>query len=195
MGRVNLKNVSTRVAVFAVAEQDDALSPPRGASSPHPQVRERTADAVTESIAVLPFLNMSADEENEYFSDGIAEEIINSLTRVEGLGVTARTSSFAFKGKEDDVRQVGSQLNVGYVLEGSVRRAGGRVRITAQLIDTDSGYHVFSDVYDRVIEDIFDTQDEIAKKITEKLRATLPGTDREPLGRSRKCLGEAQGLY
>ena len=88
------------------------------------------------SIAVLPFLNMSGDEENEYFSDGIAEEIINSLTRVEGLQVTARTSSFAFKGKGTDIRQVGSLLNVGHVLEGSVRKSGGRVRITAQLIDT-----------------------------------------------------------
>ena len=138
---------------------------------------------------------MSADERNEYFSDGIAEEIINSLTRVEGLRVTARTSSFAFKGKEADIRQVGSLLNVGYVLEGSVRRAGGRVRITAQLIDTDTGYHVFSDVYDRIIEDIFDTQEEIARKITEKLRASLPGTAGESLVRSRTKDPETYNLY
>ncbi len=197
LGRVDLKNVSRRVAVFAVTEQDETPSPLRGESTGLGQMRERIADAAPsrKSIAVLPFLNMSADEENEYFSDGIAEEIINALTRVEGLGVTARTSSFAFKDKEDDVRQVGALLNVGYVLEGSVRRAGGRVRITAQLIDTDTGYHVFSDVYDRVIEDIFDTQDEIARKITEKLRATLPGADGEPLGRSRTKDPEAYNLY
>ncbi len=197
LGRVELKNVSRRVAVFAVTEEDDTLSPLRAESTGFSKVGERLADVASgrRSIAVLPFLNMSADEENEYFSDGIAEEIINSLTRVEGLGVTARTSSFAFKGKGVDVREVGSLLNVGYVLEGSVRRAGGRVRITAQLIDTDTGYHVFSDVYDRVIEDIFDTQDEIARKITEKLQASLPAADGEPLGRSRTKDPEAYNLY
>ena len=138
---------------------------------------------------------MSADEENEYFSDGIAEEIINSLTRVEGLQVTARTSSFAFKGERTDIRKVGSLLNVGHVLEGSVRKAGGRVRITTQLVDTNTGYHVFSDVYDRIIEDIFDTQDEIARKITEKLRASLPGTAGETLVRSRTKDPETYNLY
>jgi TolB-like protein/Flp pilus assembly protein TadD len=197
LGRVDLKNVSRRMAVFTVTDEDGPPAPERVESTGPPKARERSNDAAAgqKSIAVLPFLNMSADEENEYFSDGISEEIINSLTRVEGLRVTARTSSFAFKGKETDIRQVGSQLNVGYVLEGSVRRAGGRVRITAQLIDTDTGYHVFSDVYDRVIEDIFDTQDEIARKVTEKLRASLPGAAGQPLDRSRTKDPEAYNLY
>jgi len=197
LGRVDLKNVSRRMAVFVVTGEDGPPSPELAESTGPPGVRERTDDAAAgqKSIAVLPFLNMSADEENEYFSDGISEEIINSLTRVEGLRVTARTSSFAFKGKETDIRQVGSQLNVGYVLEGSVRRAHGRVRITAQLIDTDTGYHVFSDVYDRVIEDIFDTQDEIARKVTEKLRASLPGAAGQSLDRSRTKDPEAYNLY
>src|SRR5678815_5434254 len=97
------------------------------------------------SIAVLPFVNMSADPENEYFSDGISEEILNALTRVEGLQVTARTSSFSFKGKNEDIRQIGSKLGVSTILEGSVRKAGKRLRITAQLINTADGYHIWSE--------------------------------------------------
>jgi TolB-like protein/Flp pilus assembly protein TadD len=197
LGRVDLKNVSRPMAVFAVTDERHLPSSQRGESTRLPQVAGRPANVANgqKSIAVLPFLNMSGDEENEYFSDGIAEEIISSLTRVEGLQVTARTSSFAFKGKATDIRQVGSLLNVGHVLEGSVRKSGGRVRITAQLIDTDTGYHVFADVYDRIIEDIFDTQDEIAHKIAEKLRASLPGTAGESLVRSRTKDPETYNLY
>ena len=116
------------------------------------------------SIAVLPFVNMSADPENEYFSDGISEEILNALTRVEGLQVTARTSSFSFKGKNEDVRQIGTKLGVATVLEGSVRRSGKRIRITAQLINTVDGYHVWSEVFDSDLEDIFEVQDQISIK-------------------------------
>lgn len=197
LGRVELKNVSRRMAVFTVTAEDGFPSSRHGESTGLPQQRERTRHAASapKSVAVLPFLNMSPGKENEYFSDGISEEIINSLTKVEGLLVTARTSSFAFKGKETDVRQVGSLLNVGHILEGSVRSAGGRVRITAQLIDTETGYHVFSDAYDRIIEDIFDTQDEIARKVTEKLRASLPGPDGESLVRSRTKDPETYNLY
>lgn len=197
LGRFDLKNVSTRTAVFSVTREDSPPSPQLHESTRVPPAYERANDAATEAntIAVLPFVNMSADEENEYFGDGIAEEIINALTRVDGLEVTARTSSFSFKGKEADIRQVGSLLNVGHVLEGSVRKAGGRVRITAQLVNTDTGYHVFSDVYDRVIEDIFDTQDEIALKITEKFRTSLPGTAGGSLVRSRTEDPETYNLY
>ena len=124
----------------------------------------------TNSVAVLPFLNMSSDLENEYFSDGITEEIINALTRIEGLQVTARTSSFAFKGKNADIRRIGRELGVETVLEGSVRKAGNRVRITAQLINVADGYHFWSETYDRHLEDIFAIQDEISLKIAEKLR-------------------------
>ncbi len=125
------------------------------------------------SIAILPFVNMSTDTENEYFSDGITEEILNALTRVEGLQVTSRTSSFAFKGQNLDIRKVGSQLKVSSVLEGSVRKAGNRVRITAQLINSADGYHLWSENYDRDLEDIFAVQDDIAKRISNTLREKL----------------------
>ncbi|HTD53123.1 MAG TPA: protein kinase, partial [Thermoanaerobaculia bacterium] len=115
------------------------------------------------SIAVLPFRNMSTDRENEHFSDGMTEEIINALTKIEALRVTSRTSSFAFKGKDEDVRKIGAALGVRSVLEGSVRQAGRKIRITAQLINVEDGYHLWSDRYDREIEDVFAVQDEIAR--------------------------------
>ena len=196
LGDFDVKNVSGPIEVFTVSDENSASASPRG-ESPFTRARGATADSSNgkKSIAVLPFVNMSGDQENEYFSDGITEEIINSLTRVEGLLVTARTSSFAFKGKDADIRKVGSMLNVAHVLEGSVRKAGGRVRITAQLINTASGYHVFSDVYDRIIEDVFDTQDEIALKITTKLRTSLPGTKTDLHARSRTSDPEAYNSY
>jgi len=121
---------------------------------------------------------MSSDPEHEYFADGITEEIINALTRVEDLQVTARTSSFAFKGRNDDIREIASRLGVTTVLEGSVRRAGQRVRITAQLIDARDGYHLFSEVYDRSLDDIFATQDEISREIVRRLRDHLSPSER-----------------
>ncbi len=122
------------------------------------------------SIAVLPFVNMSADPENEYFSDGITEEIINALTTVKGLKVIARTSSFAFKNKNIDVRTIGDQLGVSTVLEGSVRKAKNRVRITAQLISTDDGTHFWSKNFNRDLDDIFAVQDEISLQIADQIR-------------------------
>ena len=125
------------------------------------------------SIAVLPFANLSADPANEYFSDGLAEEIINSLTRVPGLKVIARTSAFAFKGRHEDVRRIAEALGVAHVLEGSVRKVGNRVRVNAQLITAADGSHLWSERYDRELEDIFAIQDEIASAITEALRVRL----------------------
>jgi serine/threonine-protein kinase len=125
------------------------------------------------SIVVLPFVNMSTDQENEYFSDGLTEELINALTKIGDLRVVARTSSFVFKGKDLDVREIGERLNVGNVLEGSVRKAGNRIRVTAQLIDVKDGYHVWSERYDRDLEDIFAVQDEIAREIAEKLKSGM----------------------
>ena len=125
------------------------------------------------SIAVLPFRNMSTDRENEYFSDGMTEEIINALTKIEALRVASRTSSFAFKGKDEDVRKIGAALGVRSVLEGSVRQSGRKIRITAQLINVEDGYHLWSDRYDREIEDVFAVQDEIARAITETLKVRL----------------------
>ncbi len=127
------------------------------------------------SLAVLPFANLSADKENEYFSDGLAEEIINALTQLPGLQVTARTSSFYFRGKEADIREIGARLNVENILEGSVRRSGNRIRVTAQLINTANGYHLWSERYDRDMTDIFAVQDEISQAIADKLRVRLAG--------------------
>ena len=122
------------------------------------------------SIAVLPFANMSTDPENEYFSDGITEEIINALTTIKGLKVIARTSSFAFKNKNIDVRTIGDQLGVSTVLEGSVRKAKNRVRITVQLVSTIDGTHFWSKNFDRELEDIFALQDEISLLIADQIR-------------------------
>lgn len=122
------------------------------------------------SIAILPFLNLSGDSENEYFSDGITEDIINALSRVEGLKVSARTSSFVFKGRQMDVRHIGNELGVSTVLEGSVRRSRKKVRISAQLIQTTDGFQIWSGRFDRDIEDIFELQDEISLAIAEQIR-------------------------
>jgi TolB-like protein len=125
------------------------------------------------SIAVLPFTNMSMDPENEFFADGISEEIINALTQIENLRVAARTSAFSFKNKHVDLRIVGERLNVKTVLEGSVRKYGNRVRIMAQLINVSDGYHSWSERYDRELKDIFEVQDEIARAIAGKLKLTF----------------------
>ncbi|HUJ21934.1 MAG TPA: protein kinase [Bryobacteraceae bacterium] len=140
------------------------------------------AAATPPSIAVLPFANMSAEKDNEYFSDGLAEEIINALAHVPGLKVIARTSAFAFKGKNEDVRRIAEALGVAHVLEGSVRKAGARIRVTAQLIAASDGTHLWSERYDRELADIFAIQDEIAQAIAEALQVKLAPrpTDRRP---------------
>jgi TolB-like protein/Tfp pilus assembly protein PilF len=130
------------------------------------------------SVAVLPFVNMSADKENEYFSDGLAEELINVLSRIEGLHVASRTSAFSFKGKNEDVRKIGTQLNVATVLEGSVRKAGNRVRISVQLVNVADGYQLWAETYNRQLEDIFVIQDEIAQNIAKALQVILTEKDR-----------------
>lgn len=122
------------------------------------------------SIAVLPFENISSDPENEYFADGVTEEIINALSQVEGLKVTARTSSFSYKGKKEDVRKIGNQLGVSTVLEGGIRKAGKRVRVSAQLIRTDNGFQIWSESFDRELTDIFELQDEISLHIADRIR-------------------------
>ena len=132
------------------------------------------AEAVsTPSVAVLPFVNMSGNADNEYFSDGLTETLLHKLAQVAGLKVAARTSSFAFKGRNIDVREIADALNVAHVLEGSVQRAGDRVRITAQLIQADDGYHLWSDVFDRNLDDIFAVQDDIAVQVATALRGSL----------------------
>jgi TolB-like protein/predicted Ser/Thr protein kinase len=155
----------------------------------------KTAEKVTPSIAVLPFANLSADKEQEYFCDGMAEEIINALTQLENLRVVARTSAFVFKGKREDIREIGRKLKVDKVLEGSVRKAGNRLRITAQLINVSDGYHLWSERYDREMEDVFAIQDEITLAIVDKLRIKLLGRDKEILTTRYTGDPEAYSLY
>ena len=135
------------------------------------------SDSSRASIAVLPFRNLSPDPENEYFTDGITEEIINALTKVESLRVASRTSAFAFKGRDEDIRKIGEQLGVRTVLEGSVRRAGSRLRVAAELVNVADGYHLWSDRYDREMADIFAIQDEIALAIANTLKVRLLAAD------------------
>jgi TolB-like protein/Tfp pilus assembly protein PilF len=165
MGYFELKNIKQPVRIFAVAN--------KGIVVPLRNELEGKTKQPTNRLAVLPFVNMSADPENEYFSDGITEELLNSLTKVDGLQVTSRTSAFAYKGKLDDVRDIGIKLNVDKILEGSVRKSGNRVRITAQLINASDGYHVWSENYDRNLTDIFEVQDEISSIIVNRLRENL----------------------
>jgi TolB-like protein/cytochrome c-type biogenesis protein CcmH/NrfG len=127
----------------------------------------------SKSIAVLPFVNMSNDPEQEYFSDGISEEIINTLVQIEGLKVAGRTSAFSFKNKNEDLRSIGEKLNVKTILEGSVRKSGSRIRINVQLIEAFTGFHIWSEKFDRELNDVFNLQDEIAKAIEEKLQVTF----------------------
>jgi TolB-like protein len=127
----------------------------------------------SKSIAVLPFVNMSNDPEQEYFSDGIAEEIINTLVQIEGLKVAGRTSAFSFKNKNEDLRTIGEKLNVRTILEGSVRKSGNRIRISVQLIEAFTGFHLWSEKFDRELNDVFILQDEIAKAVEEKLQVTF----------------------
>ena len=147
------------------------------------------------TIAVLPFVNMSSDPEQEYFSDGITEEILNRLAGIRGLQVAARTSVFAFKGKNQDVREIAKKLGVGNILEGSVRKAGEQVRITAQLIRASDGFHLWSESYDRKLENIFAIQDDIASQIAEALQISL-GVPRTPAAYANKRINpEAYDLY
>ena len=138
----------------------------------------RLADA---SIAVLPFANLSSDPEAEYFSDGMTEEIINALSQVRGLRVAARSSSFSFKGRNVDARAIGEQLRVRTLLEGSVRKAGNRVRLTAQLVSVTDGYHLWSQTYERTLADVFAVQDELARAIAANLTQKVAGTSSGPL--------------
>lgn len=136
-------------------------------------VNTSVPEAPAATIAVLPFANMSGDRDNEYFSDGITDDIINALTSVRGLRVAARASAFAYKGRSDDLKTIGRTLGVATVLQGSVRRAGNKVRVTAQLIDTNDGFQLWSERFDRNLDDIFAIQDEIARSIAEHLELTL----------------------
>jgi serine/threonine protein kinase/Flp pilus assembly protein TadD len=161
---------------FATAAEFAQALKARSAVTTPPGAPSLGADLQTshaKSIAVLPFVNMSADPENEYFTDGVAEEIINALSKIQTLRVASRTSAFAFKGKSQDITDIGRKLKVATVLEGSVRKAGNRLRVTAQLVNVGDGYHLWSERYDRQLEDVFAIQDEIAENIVRALRVVL----------------------
>lgn len=170
-----------------------------------PEAADASPETVLSSIAVLPFVNMSADAENEYFCDGLAEELLNALAKIDSLKVAARTSSFSFKGKKVDASEIGRALKVGMILEGSVRKAGNRLRITAQLINTANGFHLWSERYDREVKDLFDVQDEIAHSIIETLKIKLlgeqkaaaakPPEKKKPAPKSSAGNAEAVELY
>jgi len=168
-------------------------------ASPSDAVSTRHADdavsAPAKSVAVLPFVNMSGDPNNDYFSDGITEEILDALAQLPHLKVAARTSAFAFKGKAEDLRKVGEALDVATVLEGSVQKSGDAVRITAQLIDTRSGYHLWSEKYDRKLTSIFAVEDEIAKAITERLQVQLAGENAQSLVAQKAVDPRAHDFY
>lgn len=188
LGLFELKNVKYPIEIFAL-NSDDIVVPSKIDFEYRSNIRN-------DSIAVLPFVNMSKDPDNEFFSDGITEEILNALSKVEELKVTSRTSSFAFKGKNFDIRDIGKQLGVRNLLEGSVRKVGNRVRITAQLIDTLDGYHKWSDTFDRDINDIFQLQDEIASTIVNTLKKSLKiSSQQKPLVKIPTTNLEAYQLF
>jgi len=174
----DLRQLQKRLEFAAVAEREFGVTRPIAMSN---QASTRSAAATTRvsmtkthnSIAVLPFANLSADPENEYFCDGLAEELLNALAKIEYLRVAARTSAFSFKGKNARVNEIGNALNVKTVLEGSVRKSGNRVRITAQVVNAADGYHLWSERYDREMKDIFDVQDEITLAVVDALKVKL----------------------
>ncbi|SFP79027.1 TolB amino-terminal domain-containing protein [Mesorhizobium sp. NFR06] len=188
-GDFAVKNIARPIQVFCVVVDDRlAKAAQRGeaASSKPPR---------TPSIAVLPFVNISGDAEQEYFADGISEDIITDLSKVAGLLVIARNSSFTYKGKSIDIRIVGRELGVTSVLEGSIRRAGNRVRITAQLIDATAGTHLWADRYDRDLTDIFMVQDEVTRQIVEALKVTLTPAESARISRTPTRNIEAHDLF
>ncbi len=187
-GDVTVKNIERPIRVWKWHPDRDleAMRQPAVPSAPKPE---------RPSIAVLPFNNMSGDPEQEYFSDGITEDIITDLSKVRGLAVIARNSSFAYKGKSPDIRVVGRELGVRSVLEGSIRRAGNRVRITAQLIDASTGNHLWAERYDRDLTDIFAVQDEVTRNIVEALKVALTPSERARIADTPTSSVQAHDLF
>jgi adenylate cyclase len=187
-GEINVKNIDRPIRVWKWhPSMTPDLAKPNG-KKPEP-------NAAAASIAVLPFTNMSGDPEQEYFSDGISEDIITDLSKIAGLTVIARNSSFTFKGRSVDVRDVGRDLGVSSVLEGSIRRAGNRVRITAQLVDATNGAHLWADRYDRDLTDIFAVQDDVTRRIIDALKVTLTPAEKARIAGSGTSNMEAYDCY
>jgi len=186
-GEINVKNIERPIRIW---KWHPSTAP--AAAAPRADAAKPELPAVpSASIAILPFTNMSGDPEQEYFSDGISEDIITDLSKLSGLTVIARNSSFTYKGRSVDVRAVGRELGVRSVLEGSIRRAGNRVRITAQLIDATTGGHLWADRYDRDLTDIFEVQDDVTRRIVEALKVTLSPAERAELAEGETSNMEA----
>ncbi|HEY8009924.1 MAG TPA: protein kinase [Rudaea sp.] len=180
---------------FATAGQFANALSSANTSTPSQTVALPSAVSAAKSVAVLPFANMSNDPENEYFTDGMAEEIINALTKIRALRVASRTGSFAFKGKNEDIDQIGKKLKVSTVLEGSVRKMGNKLRITAQLVNVADGYHLWSERYDRDAEDVFAIQDDISQAIVKALRVILSEDEKKQIEKVRAVNMEAYEFY
>jgi adenylate cyclase len=178
-GQINVKNIDRPIGIWRwhPGTVQATVANGRRSNTANPQPHA--------AIAVLPFTNMSGDPEQEYFSDGISEDIITDLSKIAGLMVIARNSSFAYKGRSVDVRTIGRELSVQSVLEGSIRRAANRVRITAQLIDATSGGHLWGDRYDRDLTDIFEVQDDVTRRIVDALKVTLSPREKERLAETK----------
>src|SRR5216110_46785 len=185
MGERRLKNIDAPVRVYSITLDQ----PPKDGTSSARQQGERP------SVAVLPFINMSGDPEQEYFSDGITEDIITDLSKVSGLFVVARNTVFTYKGKTVEVPEVAKRLGVNFILEGSVRKAGSRVRVTGQLISAKDGGHVWADRYDRDLTDIFAIQDEITHAIVEQLKVKLLPQEKKSIGQTPTDNVEAYTYY
>jgi adenylate cyclase len=183
-GEISVKNIDRPIRVWK-------WHPRATPDLAKPNAAKAEPNRVAVSIAVLPFTNMSGDPEQEYFSDGISEDIITDLSKIAGLTVIARNSSFAFKGRSVDVREVGKELGVRSVLEGSIRRASNRVRITAQLIDATNGAHLWADRYDRDLTDIFEVQDDVTRRIVDALKVTLTPAEKAQLAEGETANMEA----
>ena len=170
MGTQTLKGVSRPITVYSLSSEPQDTPSSLGITS-----TDSSAVKTVPTVAILPLMNMSSDDENEYFCDGMTEEIIDALAKVSVMGVVARTSAFAFKDTQADIREIGKKLNAQFVLEGSVRRSGQKARITTQLINVDTGLHIWSEKYDRDLEDVFAVQDEIANMVVEALQVKIGG--------------------
>jgi adenylate cyclase len=188
MGQMTLKNIMEPLEVYWVEYDGAPCGPP---NLPQTEKFSQTE----KSLAVLPFLNMSSDPENEYLSDGLTEDLIMAFSRLKGLRVPARTSSFVFKGKNEDMRRIGRQLNVRTILEGSVRKVGNRLRITAQLINTADGDHLWSQTFDREMQEVFAIQDEITREIVHALEMRLIGAGEQPATKHGTYNTDAYQLY
>ena len=191
LGEQTLKNIERPVRVYSVALSDSSVRDPEDVAP----ARQEQLDKERPSIAVLPFNNMSGDPEQEYFSDGITEDIITDLSNVSGLFVVARNTAFTYKGKPVKVQQLGQELGVAFILEGSVRKAGARVRVTGQLISSKDGGHVWAKRYDRELTDIFAIQDEITHAIVEQLKVKLLPQEKESIGQTPTDNIEAYTYY